>query len=532
MLKVLLKKQLMEVFKGYFYDAKKNQPRSKAAVIGWFIFFAVIIVGLLGGMFTYLSLSICGALTAAGMNWLYFALMSGIAIVLGAFGSVFNTYAGLYLSKDNDLLLSMPIPVKYIVSSRLLNVYLMGTLYSAVVILPAVIVYWIIAGATAANVVCGILLVILISLIVLMLSCLLGWCVAKVSQKLKRKSFAVVFVSLLFIAAYYFFYFKAQSLIQNLLLNAVEYGERIKGAAYGVYLFGRVGTGDVFAAVICAVVCAVLLAAVWFILKKTFLSIATTSGNSEKVRYKAKAAKEKSVFSAMLSKELAKFTSSPSYMLNCGLGILFILIGGVALLVKGPALMEALNDVFKARAGAVAILIATALCLLTSMNDMAAPSVSLEGKSLWIYQSLPVEPKTVLRSKLALQLILTEIPMLFTAICGACILDASVGTKLLVCLVALLFAAFMGVFGSFLGILMPNLTWTNEIVPIKQGGAVAICLFGGWVIGAIFVALYFLVGYQVGAELYLAAWAVILTAASLILLRWLDTGGAKRFSEL
>ena len=30
MLKVLLKKQLAEVFKGYFYDAKKNRMRSKA----------------------------------------------------------------------------------------------------------------------------------------------------------------------------------------------------------------------------------------------------------------------------------------------------------------------------------------------------------------------------------------------------------------------------------------------------------------------------------------------------------------------
>ena len=35
-----------------------------------------------------------------------------LAIVLGAFGSVFNTYSSLYLAKDNDLLLSMPIPVR------------------------------------------------------------------------------------------------------------------------------------------------------------------------------------------------------------------------------------------------------------------------------------------------------------------------------------------------------------------------------------------------------------------------------------
>ena len=60
------------------------------------------------------------------MGWLYFALMGLLAVLLGAFGSVFNTYSGLYLAKDNDLLLSMPIPVNTLMASRLLSVYLMG----------------------------------------------------------------------------------------------------------------------------------------------------------------------------------------------------------------------------------------------------------------------------------------------------------------------------------------------------------------------------------------------------------------------
>ena len=71
----------------------------------YFVFFFVVMVVVLGGMFTFLSFSLCGGLTMAGMGWLYFLLMGMIAIVLGAFGSVFNTYSGLYLAKDNDLLL-------------------------------------------------------------------------------------------------------------------------------------------------------------------------------------------------------------------------------------------------------------------------------------------------------------------------------------------------------------------------------------------------------------------------------------------
>ena len=66
MLNTLLKKQLTEIFRSYFYDPKRNRARSKAGVIAYFILFVAIMAGLLGGMFTFLSLSICGALSAAG----------------------------------------------------------------------------------------------------------------------------------------------------------------------------------------------------------------------------------------------------------------------------------------------------------------------------------------------------------------------------------------------------------------------------------------------------------------------------------
>ena len=213
MLRFLLKKQLMEVFRSYFYDAKKNRMRSKGAIAAWFVFFVLIMAGMLGGIFTMMAVSLCGGLAAVGMGWLYFVIMSGIAILLGAFGSVFNTYASLYLAKDNDLLLSLPIPVRTIMVARLLNVYLMGAMYSSVVLIPALIVYWTTAGAGAAQVICGIVLLLVVTVIVMILSCVLGWAVAKISLRLKNRSFITVLISLVFIGVYYFFYFRANDLI-------------------------------------------------------------------------------------------------------------------------------------------------------------------------------------------------------------------------------------------------------------------------------------------------------------------------------
>ena len=71
MLKLLLKKQLFEIFRSYFYDAKKNKARTKGATIGYIVMFVLLMVCLLGTMFGVLSNTMCGPLAEMGMDWLY-----------------------------------------------------------------------------------------------------------------------------------------------------------------------------------------------------------------------------------------------------------------------------------------------------------------------------------------------------------------------------------------------------------------------------------------------------------------------------
>ena len=61
-------------------------------------------------------------------------------------------------------------------------------------------------------------------------------------------------------------------------------------------------------------------------------------------------------------------------------------------------------------------MLCAALCLIGSMNDMTASSVSLEGKNLWLAQSLPVTAWQLLRAKLLVQLLVTGIPMAVTSV--------------------------------------------------------------------------------------------------------------------
>ena len=171
MLKVLLKKQMLEIFQVYFYDAKKNKARTKVSIALHFLLFFLLVFGLLGGIFSFLATKLCTPMLTADMDWLYFALMGLISAFLGTFGSIFNTYAELYLPKDNDMLISMPISPSTLVVARLAGVYLIGLLYSAIAIVPAVLVYWASTDITLPTILGGLDLILLISIFVLTISC-------------------------------------------------------------------------------------------------------------------------------------------------------------------------------------------------------------------------------------------------------------------------------------------------------------------------------------------------------------------------
>lgn len=83
---LLLKKQLTEIFRGDFHDVKKNKKRSVVSTIGFFILYLFLMVGVVGGMFVYLSITLCKPMHAAKMSWLYFIIMALLAIVLGTLG--------------------------------------------------------------------------------------------------------------------------------------------------------------------------------------------------------------------------------------------------------------------------------------------------------------------------------------------------------------------------------------------------------------------------------------------------------------
>ncbi|MGM9578077.1 MAG: hypothetical protein ACI3VS_01720 [Evtepia sp.] len=531
MTKTLFKKQMMEVFSWVYRDRKTNRNRSAKGVAGYTLLYLVLF-GLLGVMFGMVAIMLCEPLVSVELGWLYFALMGLIALFMGVFGSVFNTYATLYQAKDNDLLLSMPIPSGKILLVRLSGVYAMGLLYEVIVMIPTLVVWFMTAPVTAAGVICSLLIPLVLSVVVLVLSAVLGWVVALISGRLKHKNIVVVILSLAFIAAYYYCYGHAYTLLQTILANPQAVSAKARSILYPLYHMGLAAEGNVLSMVIFAAMAAVVFAIVYLVLSRSFLKIATANRGAAKTQYKEKRAAVRPVSQALLHKELRRFLGSSNYMLNCGLGIVIMLASAVALLWKQTMLREMVSSLFAGQTELVFLLAAGAVCLIASMNDISAPSVSLEGKNLWLVQVFPVSGVQVLMAKLKLHLMLTLVPTLVLVAAVEWVLKPTLGFAILIPVTAAAFVVLTAAFGLFLNLNMPNLNWTSEIIPIKQSMGVMIALFGGWVLVAALAGLYYLVARLLGPLAYLLCAAVLLAVLSALLLRWIRTKGAAIFEAL
>ena len=523
---ILLKKQLYEINRSLFVDQKTNKRRSTGAIIFFVAMMAVIPI-FFAALFLALALMICEPFASVGLGWFYFTIMSGAAILLGVFGSVFNTFASMYLAKDNDLLLSLPIPVKDVLIARLLGVLAMSFYYSAPATITSAIVYMVLGSPSALGVIGSLLLVPFVTLIVFMLSCGLGFIVAKLSQKLKNKGFLSALIMLAFFGLYYLFYFKASEVIQQIVANGEAVASGVKIYAYPFYAMGKVGEGNPIAIVCFTAAVLVLLGLVWWLLSKSFLKIITNGGKSKKVMFDGKISKQCSPEKAFFKKELRKYLSSANYMLNTSIGSIFMLLVSVAIIIYAPTIREIIapsaegNGINLPRIMSVMSL--GIAMLLSANNFISAPSISLEGKTLWLLKSLPIRPKTAFSAKSALHFAITAPFTLLASIVLSVVLRLSPLSAIICVLAALAFVLLCGRSGVIINLAFPNVKWTNETIAVKQGLSVLFSMLGGVLYSIILCVPYIFIAKFVIPEIYLAIVLAINVLLAILSGRYLST---------
>lgn len=104
-------------------------------------------------------------------------------------------------------------------------------------------------------------------------------------------------------------------------------------------------------------------------------------------------------------------------------------------------------------------------------------------------------------------------------------------------LVIVLFAVSYTLLGALsgltLGVKMPTLTWTNELMPIKQSAPVMLTLLGGMGYAALLFAGFLLLpGWKLGFTGYMACFIGINVILCVCEYLWLRRTGTARFAGL
>ncbi len=533
MFKALLGKQMGELLT-YFFAGKKGKTRSTGKTVG-VILLAIFVIGVLAVMFAGTSLSLCVPLCQSGLDWLYFTIMGGLSFLLGVVGSIFTAYTGIFVAKDNELLLSMPIKPKLIVFVRMLSLYIISFVFDALVLLPAGLIYFIFGSPSIATFITYPVTVLLLPMLSLTVSCILGWVVALIAPRVKNKNLVTMVISVLFMGAYFVLCFGMGDYLEQLILNISSIANVIKGNAYILYLFGEALRGEIIPFLVFLAISVAVFGSVYFAISKTFLRLSTMKRGSAKIKYEAKEMKVSGFKAALFRREISRFFSSTAYLLNCGMGIIMIVLVGVFAVIERntlSTLVTALSSEMPEILGIIPVIIATVISFMMSMTVISAPSVSLEGKTIWLVQSLPVRGRDVLRSKVLVHAVMLA-PI--SAVCSLilCIITGITPAETVAVVLYTVSTAFVGAYlGVVMNLAMPKLEFTNETVAVKQSGSVIVTMLILIGLDIVHSVLFFTTFMVIPSWIMLLVVTAVNVLVGAVMEHYISNGGEIKFGTL
>lgn len=529
MIRALLKKQLLELGAAFVRSSKTGKQRSRVGTFGYTLLFAALML-LVILSFGSMALPLAVTLVPQGLDWLYFVLMELSALTVSVLASAFTSYGHLFRCRDNQQLLALPIPPGTIFAVRCGGVYLTGLIYLLLAWVPSVVCYALAAPRPGGALLAALPVALALAGVSMVLAVLLGWTVALLNRRARHKSLVTVVGTLLFLAVYYAVFQWVGNAVEALAVDAVQAGAAAGRAAAPLRLLGLAAVGNVPALLLLLALAAACMALCGKVLAKPYLRLLTLEPGRAKAEYRAKTQKKQPPRRALLRRELLHLGACPMWLLNCALSSLLLPVLGAAALWKASDL-RAFTAAYLPES--LPMLVCGMVCAIAAMNFITAPSVSLEGGTLWLLQSLPVAPQQVLRVKVELQLLLTLPGAWFCAGCAMAALRIPAGQGLLVMVVLAAFVWLTAQMGLALGLCLPNLHWVSEAAVVKRSAASMLAMFGGWLLagGVLFLPLT-LLDYAVPPLAAQGACLAALLGLDLLLHRWLCTRGAARFAAL
>ena len=509
------------------FKLAKLKTMNKRKLIGMIIFILFIVFSLGSTMFVYNNV-LFETLEKANIVSIYLPTIFIISI-LGAF--VFTIYTAksvLFESKDNDLLLHLPIPAKTVLFARLVTLYFYNLLFSMMFVVPGIIIYAINIPTNILFYIIAVVLLIFTPIIPTILSSLFGYLMAYLVSKTNLKNFFELMYSVLFIAIYFIVSSNFSKILTSITNNPIIISKILKYGFFPVYLMNQALATNNLLYVLYYILLniGIIVLFVYILDNSYFKIIAKLNAHKTKSNYKINHLTSKSVKQALLMKEIKRYFSSAVYVLNTLFGVLLMIVLAIASLFYSVDTLTTFMDIDSTLTVFPLLLVA----LSFAISNTTCVSVSMERDNFWILKSSPINPKNIFKAKL----LLNYLVVLPVTCLSLILLKFSLGLTMIELILLLVYVIILTLvisnYGLIINLLLPHLTANNDTEIVKRSASCMVgmvvpamlLLFGGGALLTINVNNNILVAYAI------AILFVIFIILKIILNNW----GIKKFNKI
>lgn len=460
----------------------------------------------MGVLFLFAGLALVSYSFATGYALGYMGLSQMIPVMavtasglLILFFTMIKTNGILFAYRDYDILMSLPVKTQTVIASRFLGMYFLNLLFSAAILIPmaAAWCFWeqpniLSLGAWLAGIVVG-------PLIPTTLAAVIGGVLIMIASRFRYANAVAILLSFGAVIAILVFSFSiggAGNGTMSQMDPAVlaDLGSRLSEQMIKYYpiagLFTMAVSGNGFQLILF-----LALSLAWYFAFVKVLSLRYKAINTELTtrhthrNYEIGKLRRKPPFIALYTKEWKRFYSSMPYILNTSIGAVMAVLFSGACFFMGSRL-DAIIAIPELR-DRIESVIPFAVAAVLSMTSTSSMSLSLEGKNFWLLISLPIEMKTIFKSKILVNLTLTLPAALICSFFLIAAFDPKGVWILWYILVPVIYSFFTAVFGMFINIHFPDFQWENETNVIKQSASSLLGMLGAPLLGIIPIGILF-----------------------------------------
>lgn len=444
-------------------------------------------------MATSYSVGLATVLKPMGYLDLILIIAVLFSCILSFITSIYKAQGTLFSSKDYDLLMALPIKNSTILTSKILSLMFISYIGTALIIVPASIVYFIYNGSLSwIFFIILIIGLIFIPMIPIIAASIIAVAITFVSSRFKHKNIATTIVGMIAVLLIMIVSMNMQSYINAFIANSDSI---VKGLSSiyspAMYLKEALVSYDIVSLIKFILISTVPFLIFVLVFSKTFKVInGKLSESYKKANYKVAGLEASSIIKALVTQELRRYFATPIYVMNTAVGMVLLVAAAIATLFVSKETLAVFLG-YPEIVNIIPIGVLVVLVFTIGLSCTTNSSISLEGNRLWILKSLPIEPKDIFKGKIITNLIITIPASIIANIIFYIGLKFEIKYLIFNLIISIVFAVISAILGIITNLYFPKMEWTNPTTVVKQSASVLVTIL------VVFILILVVVGVSI-----------------------------------